>query len=124
MGQIKIPRLGINAIALRYLNFLVDDAIKVDVEDFAVCLPHPVNFALHKLIIFQRRFKKDKADKDREAAVMLLRALIRKGDTRHIKSIFDSVPLRWRKSVLKGLQKTEDKDILNVLEDGTRITEG
>ena len=113
---VKIPRLGINATALRYLNFLVENTIKVDVEGFSICLPHPVNFALHKLIIFQRRVKKEKADKDRGAAVMLLRALIKKGDAKRIKSVFDFIPLRWRKSVLKGLQNVEDKDILRVLE--------
>lgn len=112
---VKIQRLGVNAVALRYLNFLIEDTIRVDVKGFTVCLPHPVNFALHKLIIFQRRINKEKADKDRDAAVMLLRALIRKGDDRLIKSVFDSIPPRWRKSVVKGRQNAEDKDILNVL---------
>ncbi len=117
-GPVKIPRLGVNAIALRYLNFLIEGTINVDVEGFTICLPHPVNFALHKLIIFQRRVKKDKVDKDREAAVMLLRALIKKGDARIIRSVFGSIPLRWQKSVLNGLQNVEDKDILSVLEAG------
>jgi hypothetical protein len=115
---VNIPRLGVNATALRYLNFLVENTIKVDVEGFTVCLPHPVNFALHKLIIFQRRIKKEKADKDREAATMLLRALIKKGDGKRIKSVFDSIPTLWRKSVLKGLQNVEDRDILRILEGG------
>jgi hypothetical protein len=81
-------------------------------------MPHPVNFALHKLIIFQRRTKEEKADKDREAAVMLLRTLIRKGDSKVIKSVFDSMPSRWQKSVLKGLARAEDRPILSVLETG------
>lgn len=113
---VKIPRLGVNAIALRYLNFLIEGTIKVDVEGFTICLPHPVNFALHKLIIFQRRTKKDKADKDRDAAVMLLRALIKKGDGKAIKLVFDSIPSGWRKSIVKGLQNVEDKDILSLLD--------
>ncbi|MBF0595582.1 MAG: hypothetical protein HQL22_11550 [Candidatus Omnitrophica bacterium] len=112
---VKIPRLGVNAVALRYLNFLVDSTIKVSVEGFTVCLPHPINFALHKLIIFQRRTKKDKAEKDQGSAVMLLRALINKGDGRLIKVVFDSIPSRWQKSVLNGLQNAEDRDILHVL---------
>ena len=84
-------------------------------DNFALRLPHPVYFALHKLIIFQRRIKKDKADKDKEAAVMLLRALISKGETALIKSIFDSTLPTWRKSIIKGLQNLEDKDILKIL---------
>jgi len=115
---VKIPRLGINATALRYLNFLTENTIKVEVEGFTLCLPHPVNFALHKLIILQRRTKKDKADKDRGAAVMLLRALIKKGDASLIRSIFDSIPPRWQKSVLRGLQNVEDRDILRMLKGG------
>jgi len=112
---VKIPRLGVNAVALRYLNFLVENTIKVGVEGFTICLPHPVNFALHKLILFQRRINKEKAQKDRETSGMLLRALIKKGDAVLIKSIFDSIPLRWRKRIVKGLQNAEDKDILSVL---------
>ena len=112
---VKIPRLGVNATALRYLNFLVDNTIKVNAEGFTVCLPHPVNFALHKLIIFQLRVKEDKADKDKAAAVMLLRALIQKGDAKLIKDVFDAIPTRWRKSILKGLANLEDKDIVSVL---------
>ena len=114
-NPIDIPKLGVNAQALRYLNFLATNIIIVDVEDFSLYLPHPVYFALHKLIIFQRRSKKDKADKDREAAVMLLRALIRKGENALVKSVFDSTLPSWRKSILKGLQNVEDKDIVKVL---------
>ena len=112
---VNIPRLGVNAIALRYLKFLVEGAINVKVEGFTICLPHPANFALHKLIIFQRRVNKEKAEKDRGAAIMLLRALIRKGDSKIIRSLFDSIPLRWQKSVLMGLQNVEHKDILSLL---------
>jgi hypothetical protein len=112
---VKIPRLGVNAVALRYLNFLVDDAIKVNVEGFTLCLPHPVNFALHKLIIFQQRDKKDKAEKDKKAAIMILRTLMKKGDSGVIRAVFDSTPLPWRKSILNGLPNVEDKDIVQIL---------
>jgi hypothetical protein len=94
---------------------LVSDIITIDVYGFGLRLPHPIYFALHKLIISQRRFKKDKADKDKEAAVMLLRALISKGEVALIRSVLDSTVPSWRKSILKGLQNVEDKDILKVL---------
>ena len=112
---IAIPQLGVNAQALRYLNFLASDTITVNVEGFNLRLPHPVYFALHKLIIFQRRVKKDKAEKDREAAVMLLRALISKGDAVLVRSVFDSALPSWRKNILKGLQNVEERDILRIL---------
>lgn len=111
-----LPALGINATALRFLDFLSDNTIKVKVEDFYLTLPHPANFALHKLIIFQRRTKEDKAIKDREAAIGILKALVDKGEADVIKKVFDSVPQKWQKKILIGLDEIKDKDILGVLQ--------
>ena len=84
------------------------------VEDFYVTMPHPANFALHKLIIFQRRIKKDKAVKDRNVAIEILKSLIAKGESSIIKNVFDSIPKKWQARVVRGLDKTEDKDILTI----------
>ncbi len=111
-----LPKLGINAVALRFLSFLSVNTIKVRAEDFYVTLPHPANFALHKLIIFQRRLKQDKAVKDRNIAIEILKSLIDKGESSVIKQVFDSIPKKWQARVIKGLSKSEDKDILAVLE--------
>lgn len=110
-----LPKLGINAVALRFLTFLSSNTIKARVEDFYVTLPHPANFALHKLIIFQRRFKEDKAIKDRNAAVEILRALINKGEAVTIKRVFNSMIPKWQKKVMKGLEEAKEKEILYVL---------
>ncbi len=111
-----LPKLGINAVALRFLSFLSANTIKVKVEDFYITLPHPANFALHKLIIFQRRLKEDKAVKDRNIAIEILKSLIEKGESSVIKQVFDTIPRKWQARVIKGLNKSEDKDILAVLE--------
>ena len=111
-----LPKLGINAVALRFLSFLSANTIKVKVEDFYVTLPHPANFALHKLIIFQRRLRQDKAIKDRNIAIEILKSLIDKGESSVIKEVFDSIPQKWQGRVIRGLSKSEDKDILTVLE--------
>ena len=110
-----LPKLGINAVTLRFLSFLTDNTIKVKIEDFYVTLPHPVNFALHKLIIFQRRFKVEKAIKDRIAAVEILKALINKGDSKIIKKVFDSVPVKWRKKIIQGLKQADEKEISEIV---------
>lgn len=110
-----LPKLGINAVALRFLSFLSGNTIKVKVEDFYITLPHPANFALHKLIIFQRRLKQDKAVKDRNTAIGIIKSLIDKGESDVIKQAFDSIPKKWQARVIKGLNKNEDKDILSVL---------
>lgn len=118
---VPLPKLGINAVALRFLTFLSGNIIKVKVEDFYVTLPHPVNFSLHKLIIFQRRFKEEKAIKDRKVAVEILRALINKGETVTIKRVFNSMLPKWQKKVIKGLEETKEKEILNLLTIGTSL---
>jgi len=110
-----LPKLGINAVALRFLNFLSSNTIKVKVEDFYVTMPHPANFALHKLIIFQQRIKEDKAVKDRNIAIEVLKSLIDKGETSIIRQVFTSIPKKWQARVIKGLNRSEDKDILAAL---------
>lgn len=110
-----LPKLGVNAVALRFLNFLTIKTIKVKVEDFYLTLPHPANFALHKLIIFQRRLKEDKASKDRNTAIEILKALINKGESKIIRQVFDSVPKKWQLKIIQGLSEPVDKDILAVL---------
>jgi len=111
-----LPKLGINAVALRFLNFLSTNTIKVKVEDFYVTLLHPANFALHKLIIFQRRFKQDKAVKDRNIAIEILKSLIDKGESSIIKRIFNSIPEKWQGKIIKGLQAATEPEILKVLQ--------
>lgn len=114
-GPHKIPALGINATALRFLDFLSSNTIKVKVEDFYLILPHPANFALHKLIIFQRRTKKEKAEKDRSAAVEILKALISKGEAHIVKKVFGSVNRKWQNKIIKGLKESQETDIEKIL---------
>lgn len=112
---VALPKLGLNAVALRFLSFLSADTITVKVEGFHIRMPHPANFALHKLIISPRRLKQDKAQKDRDTALIILRALIGKGEARKIRQAFDSVPKKWRDKILGVLNESEDADIIDVL---------
>ena len=114
-GPIHLPKLGMNAVALRFLSFLSANTIKVKVEDFYITLPHPANFALHKLIIFQRRTKEEKAVKDRDTAIEILKALIDKGELAVIKQVLNSIPLKWQKKITKGLEEIKEDKILGLL---------
>lgn len=116
---IPLPRLGMNAVALRFLSLLTVNIIKIKVEDFNVSLPHPANFALHKLIIFQRRFKEEKALKDRNTAVEILKALVNKGEIAIVRQVFNSMLPKWQKRVIKGLEEIKEKEILNILSAST-----
>lgn len=117
-GQNKpcpLPQLAINATPLRFLNFLSENTIKVKIENFYVTLPHPANFALHKLIIFQRRSKADKAAKDIRVAIDILNALIKKAESGIVRSIFESTIPKWQKKIIKGLERVDEKEILEIL---------
>lgn len=113
---VPLPKLGVNAVALRFLTFLSGNTIKVKIENFYVTLPHPINFALHKLIIFQRRLKEEKAIKDRNTAIEILKALINKGDKAILKQVFNSMLPKWQKKVIKGLEEAKEKEIFNLLD--------
>lgn len=112
---VPLPKLGMNAVALRFLSFLSSNTIKVKVEDFYLTLPHPANFALHKLIIFQRRTKEEKAIKDRNIALEILRLLVKKGESEIIRNIYDSIPKGWKYRIIKGLEALKEKEILDIL---------
>lgn len=111
----RLPQLGMNATPLRFLSFLTDNVIRVKVEDFNLNVPHPANFALHKLIIFSRRSKEDKALKDRNTAIEILKALFNKGETRIVKSIFNSMPKKWQKKILDNLKSIGEQEIAKIL---------
>ncbi|WP_428929431.1 nucleotidyltransferase family protein [Marinibacterium sp. SX1] len=76
-----LPALGVNAQALNYLNFLIAEPIHAAAlyrSGILVQVPRPERFAIHKLIIADRR--RDgagnlKAAKDREQAAFLIAAL-------------------------------------------------
>ena len=78
-------------------------------------LPHPANFALHKLIIFQRRLREDKAVKDRNTAIHILKALIAKGDSKILNRVFHGIIPKWQKKIMNGLDETHEKDIIKAL---------
>lgn len=111
----QLPQFGLNAQPLRFLDLLISDTIKVEIEGVEVNLPHPANFALHKLIIFQRRAKEEKIIKDRNAAIEILKALMAKGEAVSIKRVFNSMIPKWQKKVIKGLEQTKEKEILEIL---------
>ncbi len=112
---VPLPKLGMNAVALRFLHFLSANTIEIKVENFYVILPHPANFALHKLIIFQRRLKEEKAIKDRNTAIEILKALINKGEAPKVRKTMKALPTKWQKKIVDGLRIAADKEILKAL---------
>lgn len=110
-----LPELGINAQSLRFLDFLINNTICVKVENISIILPHPANFALHKLIIFQRRRNIEKIVKDRDTAIKILKALIEKREIGIVKKSFNSISQKWRKKIINGLEEMDEVEILAML---------
>ena len=112
-----LPQLGLNAQALRFLEFLAQNTITTTAENITVTLPHPANFALHKLLVMGRRQIPEKQLKDKQAAVTILNALIEKAQGTLVREIFESMPRRWQGKIKKQLTEMMDREILKVLED-------
>lgn len=76
-----LPSLGVSAQSLHYLNFLIAEPIQVPFlyrYGVLVQVPRPERFAIHKLIVADRRRDgpdSAKASKDRAQAAFLIRVL-------------------------------------------------
>ena len=76
----ELPALGVAAQSLHFLNYLIADPIKAAVlyrSGVLVQIPRPERYAIHKLIVADRRKGPDqlKSRKDRAQAALLIRAL-------------------------------------------------
>lgn len=115
-GPVPLKNWSMNATALRFLDFLVKDKIKVKFERINVVLPHPARFALHKLVVAQRRKDKDKAVKDNIVAVDILNDLVDGGEEDLVRSVYKEFSLLWQKKIVTALKALDAVVISNVLE--------
>ena len=104
-----LPQLGFNAQGLRYLDFLGANTMTVELQGIKLMLPHPVSFGLHKLLLYEKRRNKEKADKDIQDAERILNALIEKGETQNIKNVFDSMPRKWQNKIMKSIKELDNE---------------
>jgi hypothetical protein len=114
-----LPKLGLNAQALRFIDFLAQKTIQTKIGEIIVTLPHPANFALHKLVVLSRRQRPEKQVKDKEAAIWILKALIGKGKSDVIREVFCAMPRRWQSKIRKQLFEPLDKEIMETLSRST-----
>jgi len=110
-----IPQLAINAQPLRFLDFLVDNTIKIKFEGVKIILPHPAAYALHKFIIFKRRKNIDKHDRDIEGALRVFRELVHHNQKNEIKGIFNKMHTKWQKEIIRNLKSINETEILGIL---------
>ena len=110
-----LPQLGMNAQPLRFLDFLAKNVIEISVDGMRIKLPHPIAYALHKLIIHGRRAKKEKAAKDMDQALMLLHHILKHEKSGKIKKIFLTMPKKWQYKIFKTLKGLDEEEVLSVL---------
>jgi len=111
----KLDQLGINAQPLRFLNLLTAKLINVMFEGIRISLPHPALFALHKLIVSDRRVRKDKKAKDLDTAIRIIRALLDKDEANKLKFFFMSFTPKLRNRIIVVLKDSGQLDLVDVL---------
>lgn len=102
-SAIKIKKLGITAIPLRFVSLLLDNPISIVEDNVKIRVPNPANFCLHKLIIASRRIKVDKSIKDLQQGICTSVIV----DEHEIKLLFDSLPRKWRLAIVRMLEKSK-----------------
>ena len=111
----ELPILGINAQPLRFMDFLNSNTIQLPFGDLDIKVPHPVNFALLKLLIANRRQQAAKQENDLRQGMHVIKALIDSGETAYIREVFESLPNKWKTSIQKSASefplKTEATDL-------------
>ncbi len=117
-----LPALRVSAQALNYLNFLIAEPIQAAAiyrSGVLVQVPRPERYAIHKLIIADRR--RDgagtlKASKDREQAAFLIEAMAedRPDDLSRAYVTAKEVGPRWRDHIANSLKRMPDT--MNILD--------
>ncbi|VDS08625.1 hypothetical protein PARHAE_01809 [Paracoccus haematequi] len=108
-----LPALGVSALALHYLNFLIADpipALALYRSGVLVQIPRPERFAIHKLIVADRRKggpDQAKARKDRGQAAFLIEALAQDRPDDLAEALADarSRGPRWRSRIEASLAR-------------------
>ena len=114
-----LPALGVSAQSLHFLNFLIAQPIKAAAlyrSGVLVQIPRPEAYAIHKLIVANRRSGPDqiKAHKDRLQATHLIRALAedRPAD---LKDAYEDAMARgpkWQDHIAASLKRLPDSATL------------
>ena len=111
-----LAALGVDAHSLHHLNYLIQDPIKAAVpyrSGVLVQIPQPERYAIHKLIVADRRQGGPnalKSGKDRAQAAFLIRALAedRPDELREAYDIARATGPKWKMRLENTLKKMSD----------------
>jgi len=102
-SSIRVKKLGVNAIPLRFVALLLDNSISIVEDGIKILVPNPANFCLHKLIIASRRPKIDKSLKDLQQAICTSVIVNKK----ELLKLFNSLPKKWKAAIIRMLEKSK-----------------
>lgn len=122
-GLRELPALGVQAQALNHLNYLIAEPIPAAIpyrSGVLVQIPRPERYAIHKLIVAERRRDSDriKAQKDRAQAAFLIEALAADRPEDLLDALEDARDRgpKWRDRIDASLARLPDTaDILHSL---------
>lgn len=110
-----LPALGVSAMALRHLDYLIEDpipAVSLYRSGVLVQIPRPERYAVHKLIVAERRREGDrlKAQKDRAQAALLIAVLAETRPDELREAYEDALARgpRWRAQIEASLRRRPD----------------
>jgi len=115
----NLPGFGITASPVRFLSLIEEETIIINYENLLIRLPDPSRFAIHKLIVSERRPSKSahKAANDVKQSLAVWDMLINMAETEKLKKVLSSIPKGWLKIVKQALSKKDELkrlDILNI----------
>lgn len=106
-GVFKFKNLNLTAGELRFLEIPLKYNFKYKFRDLEIRLPEPEAFALHKLIVSQRRQTKEKREKDIAAARGLFEYFEDKEEhITRLHKILSDFPRGWQRKVDAALKAT------------------
>lgn len=118
-----LPSLGVNAQSLHFLNYLIAEPVRVPFlyrSGVLVQIPRPERYAIHKLIVADRRQGGPdaiKAHKDRAQAAFLIKALVesRSQDLAEAYHVALEAGPAWRQRIAASLKQLPET--ANLLEE-------
>lgn len=112
-GLRDLPALGVSAQSLHFLNYLIAEPLTVPLlyrSGALIQVPRPERFAIHKLIVSERRLGFDavqKAQKDRSQAAFLIRVLAKEDPHALTEAHHDALSKgpAWRSAIADALKR-------------------
>ncbi len=102
----EIEKYNINAEGLRYLKLLQDFKFQMKHENITLWLPEPEAFFLQKILTSQKRKNEAKKTRDLSTAKIIGELCLYTEDhNSKMKIIFNSLPLKWQKTILHILKE-------------------